>query len=269
MSHTLIPVILQFTNVANNSNLSFTFTTPGVRWSLGKGIGDSLGFSYNVTPDGVYQPVPCLQDVSFNNDVLSLRTSSQAPTLFGFTLTLFLEVADDASFLTGYCTLNNEAVVYGYLGNERPVLWRNGRISAVIQPPSVSYRSVLFNIEGLKPGKQVDIELNTDPDYGKVSWVLGPGHGNALGIDLSSNDGGSVPLSMLSYTKNHIVMQSPTTDGGGGATNLVLLAYVSWQPDDVRYLYLRVVGDPDVSVYAQVGTRQPQWVSPGYTLFTL
>ncbi|MBB6064896.1 hypothetical protein [Pseudoxanthomonas broegbernensis] len=269
MPNNVIPVVLQFSNVASDSNLSLTFTTPGVRWSLGHRIGDSLGFSYNVLPDGVYDSAPCLQSVSFNDDLLSLTTSSAASSLMGFTLTLFIEVDEGINSLAGYCTLNNEAVVLAYLGNQRPALWRNGRISAVIGVPTASYRSVLFTIKGLKPSTQVDIALGTDSSIkGGASWVLGSANGNALGVSIGSKDGGSVPLSMLSYTDNRIVMQSGA-ESGSSATAVVMLAYVAWQPEDLKHIYLRASADPAVSVYAQVGARQPQWVSPAYTLFTL
>lgn len=46
-----IPVVLLFSNVAANSNLSINLTSPGVKWSLGGSSPDSLGFSYNVIPD--------------------------------------------------------------------------------------------------------------------------------------------------------------------------------------------------------------------------
>lgn len=268
MHRTVIPVVLQFSDVAANSSLNFTFTTPGVRWSLGQRIGDSLGFSYNVLPDGVYSTTPCLQGVSFNDAVLALNTSSIAPSLSSFTLTLFLDVDPDTTFLQGYCTLNNEAVVLAYLGNERPVQWRNGRISAVIQTPATDYRSVLFTISGLKPGKQIDIGVETDPRHGKVTWALGPSARDSLGVSLSSSSGNSIPLSLLSYTSKQILMQTSTASDSI-ATDVVMLAYVSWWPEKLPFIYLKVAGDSDISVYAQVGTRQPQWVSSAFTLFTL
>lgn len=268
MHRNVIPVVLQFNDVAANSNLNFTFTTPGVRWSLGMRMGDSLGFSYNVLPDGVYGTTPCLLAVSFNDDVLALRTSSIAPALSSFTLTLFLDVEPDTPFLQGYCTLNNEAVVLAYLGQERPAQWRNGRISAVIQRPALDYRSVLFTISGLKPSKQVDITVDTDAGRGKVKWALGPKNGEALGMSLATPGGASVPISVLSCTSRQIVMQT-SESGGGNVTDVVMQAYVSWHPEGLPYIYLKATSDPDVLVYAQVGMRQPQWVSPAYTLFTL
>lgn len=268
MQHRIvIPVVLQFINIASNSNLNFTFTTPGVRWSLGMRMGDSLGFSYNVSPDGIPSTTPCLQSVSFNDDLLALRTSSIAPTMNNFTMTLFLDVDPGASFLQGYCTLNSEAVVMAYLGSERPVQWRNGRISAVIQKPPCGFRSVLFTITGLKPNKQVDITVDTDPNQGKVAWTLGAKGADALGMSLSSTKGNTVPLSVLSCTDKQIMLQTGGT--ANNASDVVMLAYVAWHPEDLPFIYLKVDSDPDVSVYAQVGRRQPQWVSQAYTLFTL
>lgn len=263
----MIPVVLQFENVASNSNVNFAFTTPGVRWSLGTRIGDSLGFSYNLSPDGIYSTTPCLQSVMFNDDLLALRTSSIAPTTNNFTLTLFLDVEPGTSFLQGYCTLNSQAVVLAYLGNERPVQWRNGRISAVIQQPLPGSRSVLFTVNGLTANKRVEISVDTDPRSGKVAWTLGQKGSNALGMSLSSSSGNTVPVSALSCTDKQIMLQ--TGGGNNNVSDLVMLAYVTWQPEDLPYIYLRVNGDPDISVYAQVGRRQPQWVSQAYTLFTL
>ncbi|QDQ28009.1 hypothetical protein FNU76_17580 [Chitinimonas arctica] len=267
MHHAVIPVVLQFSKVAANSNLNFTFTTCGAKWSLGWRMGDSLGFSYNVVPDDIYDAESCLQSVSFNGDVLSIRTSATAPDFSNFTLTLFLQVDPHATFLQGYCTLNNEAEVYAFLGNERPVQWRNGRISAVLRPSADDYRSVLFAITGMKPGNRVGIEVSTDPAQGRVGWSLGPPYSESLGITLTSTSG-QLPLVLMSYTTHYIVLQTDSASSSE-TSDVVMAAYLSWEPEKLPFVYLKVSCDPSISVYAQVGTRQPQLVSPTYTLFTL
>lgn len=262
-----IPVVLQFSNVAANSYLSITLTTPHVRWSMGQRIGDSLGFSYNIVAQDVYGNVPLLQGISFNGGILEVRTSSTAPPLNSFTLTLFLELDPGVSYLQGYCTLNNEAMVQAYLGSEQPTQWYNGRISAVLPRLFPNCRSVLFTISGLKPGINLVIDVAPGVPDGSVSWTLGPEFAQSLGVILSST-GGSVPLSVLSYTSRQIVMQTSSGQGGTLA-DVVMNAYVSWQPNDLACIYLKAVTDAAVSICAQVGTRQPQWISPTYSVFTL
>jgi hypothetical protein len=268
MTHsTAIPVVLQFSSVAANSCLNITLNTPGVRWSMGRRIGDSLGFSYNVLAHDAHGNVPLLQGISFNGGILEIRTSSAAPALSDFTLTLFLELAPGVTTLQGYCTLNNEAVVQAFLGNEQPARWYNGRISAVLPSIFAHNRSVLFNISGLKPGINLVIDVAPSLAEGGVLWTFGPEFAQSLGVALTST-GGSVPLSLLSYTGRQIVLQ--TSSGQGGTLpDVVMMAYVSWQPADLSCIYLRAVTDAAVSVSAQVGTRQPQRISPTYSVFTL
>lgn len=262
-----IPVVLQFNSVAANSCLNITLNTPGVRWSMGRRIGDSLGFSYNVLARDTHGNVPLLQGISFNGGILEIRTSSAAPALSNFTLTLFLEIAPDVTSLQGYCTLNNEATIYAYLGGEQPAQWYDGRISAVL-PPTFPYgRSVLFTLSGLKPGINLVIDVDAGEPEGTVLWTFGPEFAQSLGVGLTSTSG-SVPLSSLAYNSRQIILQIASGQGGTLA-DVVMMAYVSWQPVDLPCIYLRAVTDPAVSVCAQVGTRQPQWISPTYSVFTL
>jgi hypothetical protein len=261
-----IPVVLQFSNVAANSCLNITLTTPGARWSMGRRIGDSLGFSYNVVAQDAHADTPLLQGISFNGGILEIRTSSAAPALSNFTLTLFLELAPDVSVLQGYCTLNNEAMVQAYLGNEQPTQWYNGRISAVLPPLVANCRSVLLTVSGLKPGINLVIDVAPGVAEGAVHWTFGPEFAQSLGVAVTSM-GGAIPLSLLSYTDRQIVLQ--TSSGQGGTlSDVVMMAYVSWEPADLPCIYLRAVTDPAVSVWAQVGTRQPQWISSTYAVFT-
>lgn len=263
-----IPVVLQFSNVAANSCLNITLTTPGARWSMGRRIGDSLGFSYNVVAQDAHGNVPLLQGISFNGGILEIRTSSAAPTLSNFTLTLFLELAPDVSVLQGYCTLNNEAMVQAYLGSEQPTQWYDGRISAVLPPLFSNCRSVLLTISGLKPG--INLVIEAAPGAGAaeadVNWTFGPEFAQSLGVALTST-GAAIPLSLLSYTNRQIVLQTSSGQGGTLA-DVVMMAYVAWEPADLPCIYLRAVTDPAVSVWAQVGTRQPQWISQTYSVFT-
>lgn len=263
-----VPVVLQFQNVAANSGINITFETPGVRWSLGRRLGDSMGFSYNVTSDTSGTGTPILRGVSFNDSVLELRTSAVAPASNNFTFTLFLEAEEGTTSLQGYCTINNEATVLASFGDGLPALWRNGRISASFRHGALRYHTVLLNIRGLGPNRQLNILVDSD-QASEVCWALGPHRQGANGLTLRSQASGPVQLSSWSMTPREIRLS--TSEGTGStSTNLALQTYVACaERADPRRVYLKAIGDTDISVVAQIGTRQPQWVGPAYTLFTL
>jgi len=262
------PVLLKLSNVAANSSLSFNFTTTGVKWSLGGCAGDNLGFSYNVAPDDISDnPASSIQSIGFNDSLLAIRTAVNAPSLSQFTLSLFLDCEGDADSLQGYCTMNNEAEVLAYFGSECPVYWRNGRISAVLRPPATRYRNVLLAVKDALPGSNIEIEVGTHPDRGRAYWCLGPPLAETQGVQVTCANG-ALPLTSMSYTTNHIRLQTLATRGTG-SMDILIGAYVSWQPEELAFVYLKAHCDANISVYAQIGNRQPQYVSPTYTLFTL
>ena len=266
MSRVLIPVVLQFQNVAANSGINVTFDTPGVRWSLGRRLGDSMGFSYNVTSEAGRTGTPTLRAVSFNDSVLELRTSAIAPASNNFTFTLFVEADPGTTSVQGYCTINNEATVLAYFSDGLPALWRNGRISASFHRESRRYHTVQFTISGLRANRQLDLVVDSD-NGADVRWALGPHRRGANGTLVCTPTGAALQLASWAMTSNEIRLR--TASAGNTASDLALRTYVSYGDVDPRRLYLKAIGDTDVSVLAQVGTRQPQWVGSAYTLFTL
>jgi hypothetical protein len=268
MSDELIPVVLKFNNVAANANINFTFTTTGATWCLGADSGDSLGFSYGVL-NAEDAPVSCIRKIEFNNSVLAITTSEAAPALNTFTLTLFLKLAQGVDFLQGYCTLNNEAWVKASFGSQRAVLWRNGRISAVLREGEPQYRRILFSFKGAHPGAKIALEVSTKKGLGEVNLCLGPDFSEAAGIGLSPA-GSGLPLASLSYTSNSIIVETlASAQANGASMDFALQAYIIWEPPSLDYIYLKADCDSEISVYGQVGNRQPQSISQTFTLFTL
>jgi hypothetical protein len=267
-----IPVILKFSKVAANANLNVTLTTEGVYWSLGANSADSLGLSYNVmeTNDGTES---CIQKIEFNNAILSLLTSSSASPLNDFTLTLHLHVAAQVHALSGHCTLNNEATLMVNFGSDRAVEWRNGRISALLNKDSGrTYSPVLLAIKGLLPSNNVSVAIDTDPRSGKVSWSLGENLPAANGMVLSSTSS-HLPLSLMSFGQRQIVFESAAQSNPAGV-DFVMLAHVYSEPsasgDIPEFIYLKTSSNSRAAtVYAQVGSRQPQLVGDTFTLFRL
>ena len=273
---TLIPVTMQFSNIAPNSNLNFTFTTGGASWSLGARSGDSVGFSYNVTPESNGSQ-SIIQAIEFNNAVLSIRTGggnqSSGSADNAFTLTLFLQLRPGIDYVQGYCTLNNEAVVMVSFGSLAPVQWRNGRISAVLLAPHSNFRPVSFTIKGAPAGNRIDLVVSTKRGLGRVNWSLGADFSDSNGVLLASQQG-RIPLASMSYSGNTLtfVTQSDAGNSGGNATGTLdfyMNAYITWLPEDLNYVYLRANCSDDVSILAQVNNRQPQIVSQSDTVFTL
>jgi len=275
---TLIPVTLQFSRIASNSNLSFTFTTAGAAWSLGAKSGDSIGFSYNVTPVSA-SGQSCIQAIEFNNEVLTIRTGATAQSSSGqadnaFTLTLFLQVREGVDYLQGYCTLNTEAVVLVTFGALVPVHWRNGRISAVLFAPRSNYRPISFTVQGARPGNRIEVVVSAKKGLGKVNWSMGPDFSESNGIELVGQQG-LVPLTSMSVTDTVLTFVTTPSDDANASSNsgatlqFSMNAYITWAPHDLTYVYLRANCNSDVSVLAQVSNRQPQTVSQADTVFTL
>lgn len=263
----LIPVVLKFNNVAANSNINFTFTTVGASWCLGANSGDSLGFAFNVMTDSS-NAQSCIQSIEFNNSVLAIRTAATGQSLNSFILTLFLRVKEGVDYLQGYCTLNNEAIVLASFGTQRAVQWRNGRISAVLREPESKFRRIFFAIKGAKPGNRISLQVSTKKGLGKVNWSLGPEFSEASGIQVASA-AGVVPLASMSYGCDRLVFETTQSDWTGDTMDFFLQTYVVWEPLDLNYIYLKADCNSSISLYAQVGNRQPQIVSQTDTLFTL
>ena len=270
MSQELLPVVLRFNNIAANSNVNFTFTTKGVSWSLGAQSGDSMGFTMTSdSPGGQVQS--SIQNIEFTDDMLAMYTGTGAAALSSYTLTLFLLVNDGVDYLQGYCTLNEEASVMVYFGSQRAVEWRNGRISAVLGRMNSAYRSVLLSVFGAKANNRISLDLSTHEQMGLVHWCLGPDSSESSGIMLASANG-ALPLSSVSYSDHHLVFQLASGSNSASATSsidFILMAYISWELPDLPYIYLKADCDSNVSIYAQVGNRQPQLVSQTNTVLTL
>lgn len=260
-----IPAVLLFSNVAPNSNLNITFTSPGVQWSLGSLYGDSLGFSYNVVADGMAGSASCIQAITFNDALLSIRIAAGAPSSCSFTLTLSLTIEEGIDYLQGYCTMNSEATVQAFFGNDAPVRWYNGRISAVFAKARRPSCGVLLTVKGCKPGAAVEIEVGGD-GRGPVVWTLGPDTGDTMGLTLYSA-ATALPLSSFSYCNNRLAVV--TASGGTSGTDFGLVAFLTWGNADQRFITLKALCDPAVTIHAQVGNRQPQYVGQTQTLFTL
>lgn len=267
MHDEIVPVLMEFIDVAANSSISINITTPGLNWSLGCRFGDTLGLSYNVVPDGVASGVSCIQELMFNDSLLLIRTAADTQPLNSFTLSLFMRRQDATDSLMGYCNLNEEAVVSVQFGSQRPVQWRDGRISALLQPMAGDFRQVLFAIRGARPGSVIDIDLATRTDMGEVAWTLGPAFADTQGIRITSS-GKGIPISSLSYTPSKIRIVTQQT-GGLDARDIAILAYVSWKPRGHQFIHLKADCSYGIDVYAQVGNRQPQFLSQTFTLFTL
>lgn len=234
MSEEIIPVLLEFVDVAPDSNLSINITTPGLSWSLGSQFGDTLGLSYNVVPDGLAAPSSCVREWVLNEGLLLIRTSAAAAPLNRFTLSLFVRRSRHADSFLGYCTLNEEALVRVQFGNQRPIRWRDGRISAVLEPVSEAFRHVLLAVRGVRPGNVVNIDLATRKGSGggDVAWTLGPAFVDTQGLQVTSKTLTPVPTAIKATitpdTKKSVAVSRSSYKSGVvgkiGADNFFLMS---------------------------------------------
>lgn len=262
-----LPVVLIFKNIAADSNINFTFTTAGTEWSLGARSGDSMGFTVVAEQNGG-QRQSCIRSVEFSGGLLAIRTASGGAALNAFTMTLFLRVAPGVDYLQGYCTLNNEASVMAFFGSQRAMEWRNGRISAVLRDPDANARSVIVSVQNAYPGDRIALELSTKKGLGLATWCLGPGGEESGGIRLAGAQP-SVPLKFFAYGTRVLEFETSQSADAGATLDFFMQAYLSWQPHDLPYIYLKATCDPNVSLFAHIGNRQPQLVSQTFTVFTL
>lgn len=261
----LMPVQLEFFDVAPDSNLGIQFTTAGVAWSLGNRGGDSIGFSYNVVVSSA-SGEPCLSGIEFNDAMLSIRTAPGSGGLARFTLTLFLSIHPEVDYLQGYCTLNEEAQILASFGAQAPMQWYNGRVSATLSGYGGNYRPICLTVRGAHPGNRIEILISTRKGLGKVNWSLGPDMSEAGGI-LFASQNGPLPLESLSF--NNETLSFVTASASSQNLEFYLNAFITWEPDELNYVYLRTASDSSVTVLAQVHNRQPQVVSRTDTVFTL
>ncbi|MFZ6765739.1 hypothetical protein ACO0LM_01545 [Undibacterium sp. Di26W] len=266
MMSELIPVVLVFDQVAVDSHINFAFTTAGVAWSLGATSGDSMGFT--VTPAApAGQPLAPLQQIEFSDTMLAMRTASNGANFSAFTVTLFLRVNSGTAMLQGYCTINREATVMAYFGAQSPMQWRSGRISAALYHPDRTTRSLRVSVQGAAPGNRIRLALSTSQEADFLAtWSLGPAQCGSDGVVLAAVQG-ALPLTFLRYGSRTLEFE---IGAGANATNeFFLQAYVNWHPAGLPYIYLKAECDHNVSLYAKIGSRQPQLVSQTYTVFTL
>lgn len=267
MSDELLPVVMRFSNIAPNSNINFTITTSGVVWSLGARSGDSMGLTMSPQyADSHWHS--CIQNLEFAEGMLALKTADDNTPNSSFVLTMFVRVTPGVDYLQGYCTLNNEASVLIYFGAQRAVEWRNGRISAVLRSLESKFRSVLITVQGANPGDRIGLQVTTKTGLGVVNWSLGENYSEAEGILLTCASG-PLPLSSFFYTASNILFDVARENISSQPLDFLMLAYVTWEPSNLPYIYLKATCDRNVSMYAHVGNRQPQLVSQTYTVFTL
>ncbi|KQN26634.1 hypothetical protein ASE86_11210 [Sphingomonas sp. Leaf33] len=265
MDDDLIPVVLDFIGVAPDASLSIDITSPGLAWSLGRRSGAGLGASYNVVPDGLATNESCIQEWAFTDRSLMIRTAIDAAPRTSFTIGLFLRRHDLTDAFMGYCTLNDGASVRVRFGDQSPVEWRDGRISAALEPIAERSSRVMLTMRGVRPGAVIDIDLAAR--NGEVAWTLGPTFADTQGMEVTST-GAGLPLSLFSCTPHRLKL---VTQGSNDTErrDVTVLAYVSWIPASLELIHLRADSSAGVDIYAQVGNRQPQFVSQTFTLFAL
>ncbi|MDF2867640.1 MAG: hypothetical protein K0S11_1110 [Gammaproteobacteria bacterium] len=123
-----IPAHLKFENIAVGSNINLTLTSGDVGWSIGPDVPYSVGLNLNIED----KMLRCIASLEVNYSVLAITTVS--PTnqqgLVSFSLSLFLQVTNNATSLKGHATLNEEATIYPDINGVTESSWLNGVFEA-------------------------------------------------------------------------------------------------------------------------------------------
>lgn len=266
----LIPVILEFSGVARDSNLHLTLSTDGATWSIGgDDVQDTEGFSYNGLAMGEARPT-CLTAIELTDSVLAIRTSPNA-TGTAFSLQLFLDVQPEVESVQGRCTLNAGASVICHLGYDIGAEWRSGPFSAMVPSMPVDARRVRFSIQNAPVGAPISIDLITERSEGEAYWCFDSGVSGASGLTLHGATGTALPLRTISITDRQIVV----VPGGAQkiASDLSMELYlrrtvVAATPDrpekKLKRFHLLATCDPKAVVAVQIGAQRWQNLAATY-----
>lgn len=276
----LIPVALQFEDIAPDSWARITILTPQVGWSIGDASRDSLGLSCN-GKDLLRVREARFQCLEIVGPSLSLKTPPNSGAA-SFAFTLFVTAPDDVDLLEAHCEINDGASVLAEFGNLRRQTWMPGRVSAMVPPVLHDIRRVTLFIRGVRLGERVRISLRAESRMKSMYWCLGPNVTQyglnpeiaqmLWGSAVRTEDELPLPLRRLSLGATEIEMELAGSDeavGGDGPDVLIVEANVlcissdrSDAADQLGRVLLKVDCNDDVSVIAQCGYRQPQYLTP-------
>jgi hypothetical protein len=267
----LIPIVLEFSQVAKDTSLSLALTTKGVAWSLGDDDHDSMGFSYNALALGEVRP-SCIQSIELTDSFLAMRTIANA-TSDSFTLSLFVNVSPGIEFIEGYCTLNSEALVLAHVGYGSPAEWRNGPVSTTALPIPEDVRRIRFNIQRPPVGVATKIQLSTEGEQpGIAYWCLGAPECGGASVTVKAADGSPLALRTFSMSDRQIEIMIGSVQAGKPTEDVLVEAYVRRVDvaskrsvdDGMRKLdriNLKAICSAGTTVIAQVGTQRPQYLT--------
>jgi hypothetical protein len=274
----LIPLVLEFSHVAKDSNLSLVLSTGGVAWSFGEDSDGSSGFSYNALYPGETRP-SCINRVEFTDSLLAVRTSSSAAADSSFTLALFVDVPPHVDSLQGHCTLNSGATVRAHLGYEEPATWISGPLSMIVPHIPKDIRRVRFNIQRPSATLPIQIELMTLASQpGFVHWCFGPDVRNSANFNAKTTDGTVLPLRSLNVSDRQIEVVMDPAMAGRSIADILIEAYVQRVPLATREeldrhakklddIYLKATCSSQAKVIAQVGTQRAQYLTTTHKRF--
>lgn len=126
----------------------------------------------------------------------------------------------------------------------------------------IVYQPVTFSFANVQPGQTLTIELASPGPL--IGFSSGPFGTTSSGLSLFS-EGGSVPIALLRFLPNTLVIQTATT-GGGGTIDFAFSAFLAAQ-SDIQVFWLSSSSDDDIMITAQVGTTLPQVVNQSRTAF--
>lgn len=278
---THVPIVLKFSGVIHDQNLSLELNTPGVAWSIGNAEFGEVGFSLNSLELGDLQS-SCIHGIEIAESVISIKTGAKQTNARNsgdsFSLSAFLNCENGMRNIDGHCNINADAKVMACFPFQQPVEWRRGPFSATLTEQTEGFRTIRLKLRGLKPGKAVAFKLQPRSFYGRnARWSLGAPavFGRGLGIQVA--DGGPSLQLMMEQHRIKLICGSSAVAAGAGEATLELSIELGAIPDqsgqtsskDPDCLALAAELDPDVVAIAQVGIQLPKYVVSGFTPFPI
>jgi hypothetical protein len=268
----IIPVVLEFSSIAQNYNLCATLTTPGALWSMGDGGEDSVGISYNaLTLDSQHSCF--IQRIEFTGSTLAICTGPAAGS--DFTLTAFIDIPDGVRWLQGTCILNEKARVLARLGDLPTVEWR-GEVNCAVPLLLPDIHRATLSVKGIKQGQVIRVTLADDEsEHGGFRWCIAPIDDADVGLVVRSARGNfSLPLAMFRVDDKNVELVVAGVQKAGATADLDVEVYIErfggcrYCPP-LQHVLMKTECDGGVEIVARVGTRRPQYLAQTYKRFRL
>jgi hypothetical protein len=273
----LIPVVLEFSNVINQYSLCVCLCTPGVSWALADGDVDDQGLSYNALVLGDSRS-SCVQRIQLRKSprgsVLEVAVNPTRGT-DSFTLTCYLDAPSDLRSIDGYCSLNSEARISARFGDAEAIEWRDGDFLAELYALPTEAERMILTCSGILGGESVRVNLSADSKAADARWVFLNVGSEIDSLSISSKTEQTIPLSSISISMNQIELITSSGVTSRDGCDFVVEAYLAIDAstpvatNELGRARLNTDYEGGGTITAKVGKRLPRYLTKLDSAFDL